>query len=430
MNFARRPLAIALLTLACSPLFAQSAKDGLTNSLIGNATLAVPVVSVPADVTASRDSDVGNLRTRGVSSGVLVQRQSGARSADQILSVAGVLGAVRVDDAQLGGIVTVDVQQLTRNAAEVTQRIGVGTLMTSTMASAATLGDISGRNVSQSNTTTAIDPARNSQEIAVASIAGTQASQVSASGSVTGGVQQVLSGSASGAQVLNAGSVANVDGGGQVAARGEVRGEVFQVASREVDQRIDVGSVTGGAPVDASTRAVVLASVTQRAEGGGLSGARQSLSVGSANGSGGIVRTDATLGSTSQTITFDDNVDQRIAVGSAEGSRTQAVTEVFHTGEIVQATADSSDVVQDVSIGSALNTAATATIRAEVTGNLIQFASASDDMRQTINLGSVRHIYGGSVSTDVTVSNVVFQEAGGASDGRQLVLIGGLEGNQ
>ena len=96
MNFARRPLAIALLSLACSPLFAQSAKDGLTNSLIGSATRAVPVVSVPADVTASRDSDVGNLRTRGVSSGVLVQRQSGARSADQILSVAGVLGAVRV----------------------------------------------------------------------------------------------------------------------------------------------------------------------------------------------------------------------------------------------------------------------------------------------------------------------------------------------
>jgi len=429
MKFTRRPLAIAMLSLACSPLFAQSAKEGLSISLIGNATLAAPVISLPGNVSTSRDSDVGNLRTRGVSSGALVQRQSGARSADQTLSVAGVLGAVRVDDAQLGGIVSVDVQQLTRNSAEVTQRIGVGTLTTSTIGSAAALGDISGRNVTQNNTTTALDPSRNAQEIAVASIAGTRAGQVSASGTVSGGVQQVLSGSASGAQVLSAGSVANVDGGGQVAARGEVRGEVLQVSTREVDQRIDVGSVTGGAPVDASTRAVVIASVTQQAEGGGLTGARQSLSVGSVNGSGGVVHTDATLGSTSQTITFDDNADQRIAVGSAEGSRTQTVTEVFHTGDIVQTTADSSNGVQDVSIGSALNTAAAATTRAEVTGNLIQFAAASDDTRQTINLGSVRHIDGGSVSTDVTVSNVVFQEAGAASGGRQLVLIGGLEGN-
>ena len=93
MKSARRPLAAALMMLACSPLFAQSIQDGLSNTLLFNEKLVVPLPAVrtqPADPEAPPASGVTNLSTRGSLTGNITQTLSGENAVEQSVSVAGV----------------------------------------------------------------------------------------------------------------------------------------------------------------------------------------------------------------------------------------------------------------------------------------------------------------------------------------------------
>ncbi|WP_227816014.1 hypothetical protein [Nitrogeniibacter aestuarii] len=433
MNIARRPLAAAFLTLACTPLFAQSIRDGLSNTLVVSEKLAVPAPKLNADPgnpEAPPASGVTNLSTRGSLTGNVTQTLRGENAAEQSVSVAGVEGKTRANSAELNGGIGANVTQTNNNASSITQRVGAGSLVDSTVSSARTNGEITGPGITQTNNGASSGAGANVQSVEVGSINSTQARSVNARGSLSGEVIQFRGTPGAGTQSLNVGAVTNVEGGGSVSANGTVSSSVSQIANRQVEQRIDVGSVNGGSPAEARTNGAVLGSVSQRADGGGGASV-QTVSVGSANNSSGNIQTDATTaGTISQLQGAGTNIEQRIKVGSVDGSRTQAITEVANSGDIIQTTNGASNAVQDVSIGSAENTGAVVTTRAEVTGAIGQFAGNSSNTRQSINLGSVRNADGGTANTNVTVTGNVLQNAINANGGDQRVLVGGVEGKR
>ena len=433
MKTARRPLAAALLTLACSPLFAQSIQDGLSNTLVVREQLVAqprPINTAPTDPDAPPASGITNLSTRGSLTGNITQTLRGESPADQSVSVAGAKGRTRANNADLNGGISANVIQTNNNASSITQRVGAGSLVDSAVGAAKTVGEVDGAGITQTNNGSSSGSGANVQRVEVGSINGTQARNVNARGNLSGEVVQFRGTPGAGVQSLDVGAVNNVDGGGNVSARGTVSGSVSQIANRQVEQRIDVGSVNGGLPAEARVNGTVLGPVSQRADGGGGTSV-QTVSVGSANNSAGNIQTDATTaGTISQLQGAGTNIEQRIKVGSVDGSRTQAITEVVNSGDIIQTTNNASDARQDVSIGSAENTGAVVTTRAEVTGSIGQFAGNSSNIRQSVNLGSVRNTEGGFANTNVTVTGNVLQNAINANGGDQRVLVGGVEGKR
>ncbi|MFO1326728.1 MAG: hypothetical protein U1F56_05175 [Rubrivivax sp.] len=437
----------------------------LALAFAGSAACAQLAVRAPVALQPAAGS--GSLTTTATVQGSLTQSsKSGAANADteQTLVVAGARGA-SIDGGQASAQATVTgaVTQTRGSGGLVRQEIGVAELSGRIAAGTARAEGVVLGSLTQSATSASASSLTSTQRIQVGSLADVQGGSIVTRGTVaaSGSINQAVVNGFTVSQNVN---IADVRDSTLQSAQtnGTLAGNLSQTSTTTDNfiQRVDIGNVAGSNAGTVVTSGVVTATLSQSLGASADSAPlrEQTISVGSERfSSAASVRTDAVLaGSVAQSggerqfvgVAFvsdaaGSSASARAAVdaaivqtgtarssqtfnaGGISGSNGTATSDATVSGRVTQTSSARSS--QLVSVAAISSTTGTVSTKAALNGEVTQSAR-SDNANQLLSIGSVSGNAARSVTTDVTVTGAIVQNADGGGSGRtpQTIQIGGV----